>query len=150
MIYFYTGLRPSELLEIEIKNIYLEDNYMIGGSKTEAGKNRIIPIHPKIKDLIIYFYNQKNKYLIINENTKNKLSYDIYQKRFDNFMELLTMNHTPHDTRHTFATKCDEIDIPLPVIKILMGHSLANDVTNNVYIHMCIEKLSSYIEKIEY
>jgi len=31
-----------------------------------------------------------------------------------------------------------------------MGHSLANDVTNNVYIHMSVEKLSSYIEKIEY
>ncbi len=150
MIYFYTGLRPSELLEIKIENIFLDENYMIGGLKTEAGTNRIIPINSKIKKFIEYFYTQDNEYLIINKNSNSKMTYDTYQKRFSDLMGSFSFNHTPHDTRHTFATKCDDLNIPLPIIKILMGHSLANDVTNNVYIHTDKEKLLSYIEKIEY
>ena len=54
LIYIYTGLRPSELLEIESKNVHLSDRYMIGGMKTEAGKDRIIPIHEAIVPLVEY------------------------------------------------------------------------------------------------
>lgn len=150
MIYLYTGLRPSELLNIEAKKVFLEDNYMIGGEKTEAGTDRIIPIHSKIKDFIEELYNHQKKYLVINENTNKKMSYDVYQKRFDSFMKELGIQHTPHDTRHTFATKCSEVGISETNIKILMGHSLANDVTNNVYIHKTVETLKNEIEKIKY
>jgi len=48
----YTGMRSGEIRSIKKENIFLDENYMIGGIKTEAGKGRIIPIHPKIKDLI--------------------------------------------------------------------------------------------------
>ena len=43
LILIYTGLRPNELLNIKKTDVFLDENYMIGGSKTEAGKNRIIP-----------------------------------------------------------------------------------------------------------
>lgn len=149
MIYFYTGLRPSELLEIKNDKVFLDKDYMIGGIKTDAGIDRIIPIHSKIKNYIIELYNPNNKYLIINEITNSKMSYDAYQKRFDKLISDLGMSHTPHDTRHTFATKCDGI-ISDVNIKILMGHSLAADVTNDVYIHKTAEKLKIEIEKINY
>ena len=48
----YTGLRPGEICTLESSNINLDEQYMIGGSKTEAGKDRIIPIHDKIYNLI--------------------------------------------------------------------------------------------------
>lgn len=149
MIYFYTGLRPSELLEIKNDKVFLDEDYMIGGIKTEAGIDRIIPIHSKIKNYISELYNPNNEYLIMNESTNNKMSYDAYQKRFENIMKDLGMAHTPHDTRHTFATKCDGI-ISDTNIKILMGHSLANDITNDIYIHKTVEKLKNEIEKINY
>lgn len=41
LILLYSAMRIDELLSIEIKNIFLEDRYMIGGLKTENGKNRI-------------------------------------------------------------------------------------------------------------
>ena len=41
----YTGMRISELTSIEVANINLEKRYMVGGIKSDAGKNRIIPIH---------------------------------------------------------------------------------------------------------
>lgn len=148
MIYFYTGLRPSELLNIEIKNVFLDKDYMIGGGKTDAGKDRIIPIHSAIKSFILDFYNKNNTYLIINNGLK--FSYDSYEDQFKKYMKHLNLEHTPHDTRHTFATKCDEIGINESDIKVLMGHSLANNVTQDVYIHKTAEKLKEIIERINY
>jgi len=52
LIMIYTGLRPSELCKIEIKNVYLKERYMIGGSKTAAGINRTIPMCDVIYPLI--------------------------------------------------------------------------------------------------
>ena len=150
IIYLYTGLRPSELLQIKISNVFLEENYMIGGIKTKAGKNRIIPIHSYIKKYIEYFYDTNNEYLITNDVTKKHITYDMYKNQFAKFMNELKMKHKPHDTRHTFATRCEELGINDVNIKILMGHSLANDVTNDVYIHKNVERLKKEIEKINY
>ncbi|MBR4941839.1 MAG: tyrosine-type recombinase/integrase, partial [Clostridia bacterium] len=48
MIYLYTGMRPSELLEVKKENVDLEARIMIGGSKTDAGKDRHVPLHKDI------------------------------------------------------------------------------------------------------
>lgn len=37
LIIIYTGLRPTELLEIQTENVHLDEKYMVGGMKTEAG-----------------------------------------------------------------------------------------------------------------
>lgn len=150
MIYLYTGLRPSELIKIETSNVFLTENYMIGGCKTEAGKNRIIPIHSKVKDYVEYFYNNANKYLITDRTTHKNITYDTYQNKYENVMMKLGLDYIPGDTRTTFATKCDEVGISQPIIKRLMGHSLNNDVTNNVYIRKTAQDLKNEIERIKY
>lgn len=57
LIYLYTGMRWSELFGLKKENIFLNADYMIGGSKTEAGKDRLIPIHREIKPLIEYLFS---------------------------------------------------------------------------------------------
>ncbi len=52
LIQCYGGWRPQELGLIELKNVDLEKNIIIGGMKTDSGTDRIVPIHPKIKDLV--------------------------------------------------------------------------------------------------
>ena len=52
MFMLYTGCRVSEMLTIRSENIDLEKRTMILGVKTEAGKNRIIPIHRKLEQII--------------------------------------------------------------------------------------------------
>ena len=149
MIYLWTGLRPSELIIIEKEKTYLNENYMVGGLKTEAGKNRHIPIPSKIKPYVEYFYNKSNcKYLITLDN--QEVNYDVYEGRFSNLMKSLGLNHLPGDTRTSFATKCSELKIPDPIIKRFMGHSLADDVTNDAYIKKSIKELLEYLERIEY
>ncbi len=48
LIMVYTGMRIEELLSMKTENVHPEERYMIGGVKTSAGINRIIPIAQKI------------------------------------------------------------------------------------------------------
>lgn len=48
----YSGWRPQELSILQITDIDLEARTIKGGLKTDAGKNRIVPIHSVIKPLI--------------------------------------------------------------------------------------------------
>ena len=77
-LYLYTGVRPSELLLIKHDDVHLDENYMISGIKNENSKNRIIPIHPDIKDIVTELYNENHEYLFVNEDNNKPMTYDSY------------------------------------------------------------------------
>lgn len=52
LILLYSGWRAMEFLNLRIVDINFEMGIMRGGSKTKAGKNRVVPIHPAIMPLI--------------------------------------------------------------------------------------------------
>ncbi|MCI8700110.1 MAG: hypothetical protein HFJ47_02060, partial [Clostridia bacterium] len=86
LIALYTGCRAEEILFIYNKNIFLEKDYFVGGIKTQAGVNREIPIHPKIKSIIIKYYNPKNEFLFMMPNG-NRANYDYYLYHYkENFI----------------------------------------------------------------
>ena len=88
LIQLYSGWRPQELAILKISDVDLENDIIEGGLKTEAGKNRIVPIHPLIKDLVIKRYNEaiklNSEYLFndTNSQTDMNMTYDKYRKRF--------------------------------------------------------------------
>lgn len=148
LIMIYSGFRIGELLELEIKNIDLVNMTMTGGLKTEAGKNRLVPIHPKIFPLIEKRYNKDNQYLIINFKGK-KMKYDNYYKeKFIPIMEQLNMKHRPHDCRHTFATLLSNANANATAIKKMIGHE-SYATTEKIYTHKDIEELRKNVELIK-
>lgn len=160
LIYIYTGLRPTELLEIRSEDVHLAEGYMTGGIKTEAGKNRIIPIHDKIKPLIEKRLDQKRDYLITNKYG-NQYTYKVYHSsNFCTLMNILGWNHSPHDMRYTFASLADNAGMNPIAKKIILGHAISNkegtafkigksgDVTSNVYTEKTIEELKKEVNKI--
>lgn len=160
LIYIYTGMRPSELLDMEVENVFLDKRYMIGGSKTEAGKNRVIPIHEAIVPLIEYRLNQRRNYLITNKYG-NKYTRAVYQiSNFKTVMEKMRMDHVPHDCRYTFAALADAASMNETCRKIIMGHSLGNasgtafkiggnhDVTRDTYTEKTLEQLIQEVNKL--
>lgn len=147
LIMIYTGLRVGELLDLKTKNVHLKERYMIGGSKTKAGKNRVIPISRKIEKLIEKLYNSENEYLITNFKD-NQMCYSNYRReKFDNIMEKLRMDHCPHESRHTFASLMDSAGANKLCIKRIMGHS-SQDVTDDVYTHKTIQELIAAVDLI--
>ena len=130
LIMIYSGLRPSELLSIRTENVFLSEAYMIGGLKTKAGKERIIPLNNKVLPFVRKRYNPNNEYLITNSG--KMVLYKTYKENFKAMMNRLGMEHLPHDGRHTFASLADTAGMNKIAIKKIMGHA-SNDITEKVY-----------------
>ena len=154
LILLYSGMRIEELLIIENENIYLDSSYLIGGLKTDAGKNRIIPIHHEIKHIIERYYNKNNKYLFTMENGE-RLYYDKYRLMYVEFMNNLDVNedYTTHETRYTFRSEFDRLIDEHKVSKVcvnkIIGHK-TGEVGEDVYTQKTIEELRSTIEMLDY
>lgn len=127
LVGIYSGWRWNELMTFKI-----EGDCMVGGSKTDAGKGRIVPIHHKIAPIIDKMYRTP--------------SYDEFRKHFDRLMHKYKMVHVPHETRHTTATLLYGQDEHL--VKLILGHS-EKDLTKKVYTHNTIEQLRYTIECIK-
>ena len=61
----YTGMRIEESFDVRTVDVHIDNDYFTGGIKTQAGIDRIIPIHQAIKNIIIRYYNPNNKYLFM-------------------------------------------------------------------------------------
>lgn len=147
LIYIYTGMRPIELIQIRRENVHLDERYIIGGSKTAAGINRTIPIADKIFDFVKEFYDNGYEYLVTKPNGE-PYNYDKMKVVFDKSLREIEIKHKPHDTRHTFITKMSLANVPESIVKRIVGHSLSENVTQDVYIHMPVEKMLEYVNRI--
>lgn len=158
LIQCYSGWRPQELGLIELKNVYLKEGIMIGGMKTDAGTDRIVPIHSKIRPLVEARYleaTELNSDKLFNAvgSTYRKsdlmLTYYRYRTRFINIMNTLNLNpkHSPHDGRKTFVTKAKEANMNEYAIKYIVGHTIT-DITERTYTERKPEWLKAEIEKI--
>lgn len=150
----YSGWRPQELAILKIKDIDLELQVMYGGMKTDAGKDRCVPIHPLIQPLIEKRYAEAKElgsnYLFndINGQQSIYMTYDKYRGRFNKVVERLQMDHHPHETRHTFITKAKRVRMEEYILKRIVGHAI-NDNTEKTYTHREIEELKAEMRKIE-
>lgn len=146
LIYIYTGLRPIELISIKTKNIFLEEKYMIGGLKTNNGKDRVIPLHNDIIPLIKKILDKDGNFLLCKNSAS--ATYIYYNNiTFKRLMSELKMKHLPYDARHTFATLCNEYGLNEFLVKKMMGHS-SRDLTKDVYTHATIDRLVDEVNKL--
>ena len=143
LIMCYSGWRIGELENLEVN---LDKRFFQGGSKTKAGKDRIVPIHPCIYDFVKSRIDTDGTLL-----NMNKVTYRMF--RFYPILEKLGIvgspKHTPHDCRHTFSALCEKYSVRENDRKRMLGHSFGNDVTNAVYGHRTLEELRSEIKKIK-
>ena len=146
LVGIYSGWRPRELVELETKNIDLENEIMIGGIKTEAGRDRVVPIHSAIYDLIKSRYDAQHERIFLRDDGRI-MTYDDYRNRFRKIMKLLGMNHKPHDVRHTFVTLAKRYEVNEYALKLMVGHAI-QDITEKVYTHRTAAELKKEIEKI--
>lgn len=144
LIYIFTGLRVSELLNIPKNDIHLDSvtPYIVTGSKTDAGRNRVVPLHSYIEPFVAKLITKKGLRII-------DCSYHHFLNHvFTPLMDELKMNHTPHDTRDTFATLCNENKVDIFIRKRVLGHKM-KDITFDTYTSTVIETLYKEISKIE-
>lgn len=147
LILIYTGWRPTELSEMTFKDgIDTDEMIMTGGIKTEAGKNRVVPVCKKIEPFIMHMYNKGYEAVSVDEKGE-MLNYDKLYRRLKTFLSDYEFDHIPYECRHTFATMLDNNDTNPKIKKLLLGHS-SNDVTEKVYTHKTIEQLREAVNKL--
>lgn len=159
IIQCYSGWRPQELGLIELENVDLNTGTFQGGMKTEAGKHRIVPIHPVIMSLVKRYYDEAillgSKYLFNCTDTAThrgnyKLTYDKYHHRIDKIVEQLKLNpqHRPHDGRFHFITQAKKYKVDEYAIKYMVGHAI-KDITESKYTNRELPWLIEEMQKIK-
>jgi len=154
LIGIYSGFRPQELAILRVENIDLQQGTIIGGLKTDAGRNRVVPIHPAVYSLVESNYNSAvaagSPTLFNDENGQQgtQLTYDKYRGRFNKICKRFNLKHRPHDTRHTFITKAKTAGCNDYIIKLIVGHAI-DDVTEKTYTHRTIEQLKQEMAKVK-
>lgn len=158
LVQCYSGWRPQELVELKISDIDLENGTMTGGMKTDAGKDRIVPIHSAIRVFIQENYdkavNIKSKNLFNCIDKKNggtvQVGYRRYAEELSNIIAELKLNpdHKAHDARKQFVTLAKKYNVDEYAIKRIVGHTI-KDITEKVYTDRDVNWLKSEIEKIK-
>lgn len=149
LILISCGCRPGELFKVPLVDCH--EDYFIGGSKTEAGKNRVIPIgkeglsaYQKIKKEA----EAKSAPLLI-EGYKGSHVYSNYAKReWKTLMEEIGRpGYTPYSCRHTFITNAIKGGMDLPVLEAIVGH--VDRETTRIYTHLRADDLVEAVQGIE-
>lgn len=128
----YTALRLGELFDIEKENVHLEEWYMVGGGKTDAGTDRIVPIKEEIQPYIIEFMQESGKYLISTVTGKKMHESNFRNRGFYPLLDRLGFDYkdenghnvlTPHRSRHTYISESIAAGVKPEVLRLVVGHA---------------------------
>ena len=139
-VFLYTGLRVSELVNLEIGDIDFEENiiYVHAG---KGDKDRIVVMPDICKDHIKSYMRERikirsnNNYLFIS-NKKTKFNTSTVERMVKRVAENsgITKKVTPHVLRHTFATSILRNGGDIRFIQQILGHSSL--ATTQIYTHI--------------
>lgn len=146
LILLYTGMRIGEMLKMDRENIQLDEGYMVGGSKTLAGRDRIIPIHRTIVPLIREELGD-NKWLV-QSHRGVAMAYTTFLGRFNAVLDKYNMEHKIHDTRKTAISWMHSNGVPMETIRKIVGHA-AQGVTEQYYLFKSPKELVDIINSLE-
>ena len=145
---YASGLRVSELLNLEIGNVNLKRGIVTVFGK--GAKERKVPIGDFALDYVVKYLNEvrdkfngrNSKYLFLNRKGK-PLSRIYFFKQIRKYAYEVGINKeiSPHTLRHCFATHLLEGGAQLRTVQSMLGHS--NIATTQIYTHVSRERIAS-------
>lgn len=147
LIMIYSGVRIGELLDLRKEDVHLEDRWFyVREAKTAAGI-REVPIAEKIVPFVQQWLDRPCDHLICS-GSDAALSYYVFRENYWNpVMDLIGMDHRPHDTRHTCISLLTEQKVDERIIRKIVGHK-GQGVTETVYTHLELPVKLEAINKI--
>ena len=133
IVLVYTGMRIDELLSMRRDDVHLDAGYLIGGEKTDAGRQRTIPILDPIRTILAGWMLDSlgSEYLLPTANGRKK-DVNTVEHSFRRMMEVCEINKpdtpkekrvTPHSLRRTAATRLVEGKAEPTAVQAILGHS---------------------------
>ena len=148
-----SGLRVSELVNLRLSDIYLQEGYMRITGK--GSKQRLVPISAEATKWFQYWLIDRNT-LNIKQEASDIAFLNRYGRQLTRAMIFtiikqlataagITKNISPHTLRHSFATHLLQNGADLRVIQQLLGHESIS--TTEIYTHVDIHDLREAILK---
>ena len=148
LILIASGARPNELFNVPLADCH--DNYFIGGSKTEAGKNRVIPVCPiglKAYRSLLTKARAKGYDRLIDAYDGNHTVSNYTKRDFKDLMaEIGVEGMTTYNCRHTFVTLAVSSGLPQAQLMQIVGH--VDKTTTDKYTHLDAPTLVSAVSRI--
>jgi integrase len=142
IILLATGCRPNELFAATVSNCH--ENFFISGSKTEAGKNRIIPVSPlglEAYQSLLQTARDIGSSKLIEAYQGNHSQANFAKREWKDLMASLGIaDMTPYNCRHTFTTMAVQAGIKPELLQKILGHA-DYSTTVDVYTHLGTEEL---------
>mgnify|MGYP003300342542 FL=1 len=142
-VLYSCGLRVSELCNLKISDLYLDEEFIRVTGKGD--KQRLVPISPRAIAELNYYFNDRDHieikpgyedYVFISERRRKPLSRITVFHIVKELVEAagIQKNVSPHTFRHSFATHLLEGGANLRIIQAMLGHE--SIATTEIYAHI--------------
>lgn len=152
-ILLYTGLRISELMQMPLDCVNMDRWFFRHGIKTEAGRERLVPILPTIQPFVRYFVGCATGPTLLSGYEGNQTVQNFRRRDYYPALERLGIRTPdrpmrPHSCRYTLATRSHSADVDDDSLRKIMGHADYN-VTSDIYIQPDLDKLQAEFKKLD-
>ena len=161
------GLRIGETCglkwsDIDFEKKYIRINHILERVISENGKTKVVTLEPKTKkskrivpmskELLQKLKLMSCKYdkeaYILTGNPNQYIEPIGYEGLYKRYLKSIRIRYKKfHCLRHTFATKCVEIGMPVKDLSMILGHANVA-VTLNIYVHPNLDVSVKYLNKL--
>lgn len=146
---YWTGLRVSELISLNLDNIYLSETEPYLRCTGKGDRERIIPI-PDEAVILLQKYLRESRHLFVRNNQEvgvfvnrrgerlTRQGFWLILKAYAKSAKIKT-NITPHTLRHSYATHLLRGGASIRAVQELLGH--ANISTTQIYTQLANQDL---------
>ena len=148
-----SGLRVSELVNLQLSRIYLSDHYMLIEGK--GSKQRLVPLSPVAEEWFGYWMQERSTWPLKPESQDiafvNRYGRPLTRAMVFTIVKRLcaeagiSKTVSPHTLRHSFATHLLQNGADLRVIQQLLGHEDLG--TTEIYTHLNVQDLRNAVLK---
>lgn len=141
---YATGMRVTEIVSLDISNLYLDPRAPYVRCLGKGAKERSIPIHDHALEALVGYLEEGRPLMVRNHNEQalfvNRRGDRLTRQGFWLILKgyaksaNLSKDITPHTLRHSFATHMLRGGMPLRNVQEMLGH--ANISTTQVYTHL--------------
>ena len=156
LVMCYTGWRIQEFCLLTVFSFDEKEGTLTGGLKTDAGRDRVVPIPAKVLPIVKRYAAQRGPALFCWEDEDGvQHAYDVKRLRADFYTTLTALGITtegdkkltPHSTRHTYNSMLNKAGVDLTTRMKLMGQ--VSEATNlEKYTHADREMMKAAVEAI--